>query len=68
MNVLYLVVPCYNEEEVLLSTASLLEDKVNTLISEEIISDESRIVFVDDGSKDSTWNIISSLHAGNSIY
>lgn len=59
--VLYLVVPCYNEQEVLPETAKRLRAKLDSLIEAEKISDSSRILFVDDGSKDATWSIIDSL-------
>lgn len=64
-NVLYLVVPCYNEEAVLPSAAELLRDKLRKMVSDKLVSKESRILFVDDGSKDSTWSIISSYCAKN---
>ena len=57
--VLYLVIPCYNEEEVLPVTAPFFLDKLNSLIDSEKISSLSRILFVNDGSKDSTWDIIT---------
>ena len=59
---LYLVIPCYNEEEVLPETSKRLKEKFDALITKEKISDASRIVFVDDGSKDKTWSIIEQLH------
>lgn len=68
MKILYLVVPCYNEEEVLQITAKRLLIKVNTMIENEIISKESKILFVNDGSKDNTWNIIEKLHDQNNIF
>lgn len=61
-SVLYLVVPCYNEEEVLDETARQLSLKIEGLISNGKISGKSRILFVNDGSKDQTWMIISRLH------
>lgn len=61
-SVLYLVVPCYNEEEVLDETARQLSLKIEGLISSGKISGKSRILFVNDGSKDQTWMIISRLH------
>ena len=61
-NTLYMVVPCYNEEAVLHETAKRLKDKYVSLIGQGKISENSRIVFVNDGSKDKTWEIISSLH------
>ncbi len=64
---LYLVIPCYNEEEVLHETEYRLTVKLNQMIADELISDESRMVFVDDGSKDRTWNIIKELHEKNPL-
>ena len=58
---LYIIIPCYNEEAVLPVTAPMFLDKLKTLINTEKISDSSRILFVNDGSKDSTWEIIRSL-------
>jgi len=60
-----IIIPCYNEEEVLPETADKLSKKVNGLISENVISKESTILFVDDGSKDHTWNMIEKYHAEN---
>jgi glycosyltransferase involved in cell wall biosynthesis len=60
--ILYMVVPCYNEQEVLRETAAQLKAKYTSLISEGVISPDSRIVFVNDGSSDQTWGIISELH------
>ena len=62
MNTIYLVVPCFNEEAVLPETAKRLHKKMKQLQKADIISDESRIIFVDDGSKDRTWKIIEKLH------
>lgn len=59
--VLYIIVPCYNEEEVLPITSKLFHSKIQELILNDKISDSSRILFVDDGSKDSTWEIICQL-------
>ena len=53
--ILYIVIPCYNEEEVLPITKDLFLNKLKELISKEKISDSSRVMFVNDGSKDSTW-------------
>ncbi|MCD8181499.1 MAG: glycosyltransferase family 2 protein [Firmicutes bacterium] len=58
---LYVVVPCYNEEEVLHETSKQMLELFAQMQSEELISSASRIVFVDDGSKDKTWSIINSL-------
>lgn len=59
---LYMVIPCYNEEAVLHETAKRLREKYESLIAAGMISEDSRIVFVNDGSKDKTWEIISALH------
>ena len=66
--ILYLVIPCYNEQEVLHETAKQLKEKMNSLCGMGKISPKSRIVFVDDGSKDKTWEIISELHKSDSIF
>ena len=60
--ILYMVVPCYNEEEVLSETAVQLKEKYTSLMERKLISHESRVVFVNDGSKDKTWEIIQELH------
>lgn len=67
-DILYMVVPCYNEEEVLPETSKRLEEKLNGLISAGKISEKSRILFVNDGSKDRTWELISELHASDPIF
>ncbi len=59
--VLYIVVPCYNEEEVLPITAPQFLGKLKQLTEKDLISPESRVLFVNDGSRDSTWSIIKSL-------
>ena len=59
--VLYIVIPCYNEQEVLPVTAPLFLEKLNGLSAAGKISPESRILFVNDGSRDETWNIICDL-------
>lgn len=67
-NKLYLVIPCYNEQEVLPETAKRLKEKLQLLIKKEKIAAGSRIVFVNDGSKDRTWEIIKGLHEADPIY
>ncbi len=62
---LYLVIPCYNEEEVLPETEKRLTDKLNRMIQSGLVSEESRMVFVDDGSKDRTWAFIKEMHEKN---
>lgn len=59
---LYIVVPCYNEEEALEASAQSLLEKLEQLKEKELVSSKSRIVFVDDGSKDKTWSIIEALY------
>ena len=68
MDTLYLVIPCYNEEEVLPETSKQLLAKMQSLMAAEKISEKSRIVFVNDGSKDRTWEIIQALHQENPIF
>ena len=59
--ILYIVIPCYNEEKVLPITSTMFLDKINELVNLGKISDDSRIMFVNDGSKDKTWEIICDL-------
>ncbi|MCI9133316.1 MAG: glycosyltransferase family 2 protein [Lachnospiraceae bacterium] len=66
--ILYLVIPCYNEEEVLPETARQLLLKMNSMFEREMIAGESKIMFVNDGSRDRTWEIIEELHRQNPIY
>ena len=61
-DILYIVVPCYNEEEVLPETSRRLKEKLEGLMAAGKISPDSRVLFVNDGSKDKTWDIISQLH------
>lgn len=56
--ILFIVIPCYNEEEVLPITAPMFKNKLYDLISAKKISAYSKILFVNDGSKDQTWEII----------
>lgn len=65
---LFLVIPCYNEEAVLQETAARLKKKIETLISSGEISPQSRVCFVDDGSKDKTWELISTLHREDPLF
>lgn len=66
--ILYLVVPCYNEQEVLSETAQRLLEKLESLMGRGMIDEESRILFVNDGSKDRTWEMIEELHRQNPVY
>ncbi len=68
MDKLYIVVPCYNEEEVLPETAKRLGEKLHHLIEDKRVSEESRIMFVNDGSRDKTWEIIEELHKGDALF
>ena len=63
--VLYLVVPCYYEEEVLFETTKRLTEKLNSMIEKNMVDSKSRILYVDDGSRDKTWEIIEKLNAEN---
>ena len=67
-NTVWLVIPCYNEQEVLPETSKQLRDIMHGLMAEGKISSQSRIAFVNDGSKDMTWNIISQLHEEDHIF
>lgn len=66
--ILYLVIPCYNEQEVLHETAKRLKEKMESLMEAGKISRESRIMFVNDGSKDRTWEMIRELHESDPLY
>ena len=82
-DILYIVVPCYNEEAVLHETSKRLKEKMTALINDKKISDKSRrqstasqhyiydksrVLFVDDGSKDKTWEIIEELHGSDDLF
>lgn len=66
--ILYLVIPAYNEEEVLPITSKEIKKKISKLMEDELISKESKVVFVDDGSKDKTWEIIKSLNEEDKLF
>ncbi len=66
--VLYIVIPCYNEEAVLPITAPTFKEKIESLASRGLISGESRVLFVNDGSKDKTWDIICDLAKSDPIF
>ena len=65
---LYIVVPCYNEEEALPETARALREKMHALISDGKISENSRVMLVNDGSTDRTWQLIKSLHEADKLF
>ena len=67
-NRLFLVVPCYNEEEVLPETAKRIREKFKKLIASGLIAENSRVLFVDDGSSDRTWELIESYHEKDPLY
>ena len=63
-----MVIPCYNEEEVLPETARVLKELYADMISEGLIDASSRVVFVNDGSADATWKVIRELHTGDNLF
>ena len=65
--VLYIVIPCYNEEEVLEETTRRITAIIERMVKEDLVSGESRMLPVDDGSRDRTWEIIERLHAANPL-
>lgn len=65
---LYIVVPCYKEEAVLPETSKRLREKMHALIAAGKVSEKSRIMFVNDGSKDKTWEIIEKLHEEDKLF
>ncbi|MBQ4112223.1 MAG: glycosyltransferase family 2 protein, partial [Clostridia bacterium] len=65
---LYLVIPCYNEEEVLSETSKRLREKYTALMNAGKIDADSKIVFVNDGSKDRTWEMICELHKADPVF
>ncbi len=65
---LYLVIPCYNEEAVLPETSKRLKEKYSALMNAGKISPDSKIVFVNDGSKDRTWEMICDLHKADPVF
>lgn len=67
-NTIYFVVPCYNEEEVLPETSKRLYEKMKSLVIAGKVSPDSRICFVDDGSKDKTWKMIEELHEAEPVF
>ena len=67
-SILYIVIPCYKEQEVLHETARRLKGKMESLISGGKISPESRVLFVNDGSTDQTWPIICELHKADPLF
>lgn len=66
--ILYVVIPCYNEEEVLYETTKRMKEKIQALIKNKTISDKSKVMYVNDGSKDKTWEIIKETNAKEPIF
>ncbi len=66
-NKLYVVIPCYNEQEVLEETTKRLTEKLNQLMENQLISKESKIFYVNDGSSDKTWEFIKEVHQQNNL-
>lgn len=66
--ILYLILPCYNEEEILLMTSTESNKKMKQLMDDGKISKSSKVLFVDDGSVDNTWDIIEDLHRKNDLF
>ncbi|MBE5778119.1 MAG: glycosyltransferase family 2 protein [Clostridiales bacterium] len=67
-NRLMVVIPCYNEEEVLPETSRRLTEKMHALMEKGYITEDSKVLLVNDGSKDRTWEIITQLHGENPMY
>ena len=66
--ILYTVIPCYNEEKVLPETIRVMTEKYKSLMKKGLVSEESRVLFVDDGSHDDTWEMICEAHEENPIF
>ncbi len=66
--ILYTVIPCYNEEKVLPETIRVMSEKYRYLLEQKLIDEKSRVLFVDDGSKDNTWKMICDIHEQNPIF
>ena len=65
LDTLYIVIPCYNEEEVIEETTKELDSKLKDLIKNKIISDKSKVMYVNDGSTDNTWDVIKKINSKN---
>lgn len=66
--ILYIVIPCFNEEAVLPVTAPIFKNKISSLVAAGEISEESRVLFVNDGSFDSTWEVIKKLSSSDPVF
>lgn len=67
-DILYVVIPCYNEEEVLPETTKRLKEKLSKLIKNKVISEKSRVMYVNDGSKDKTWSLIKDINSKEELF
>lgn len=67
-DILYMVIPCYNEEEVLPETTKRLKEKLNGLIKKKVISEKSKVMYVNDGSKDKTWELIKQINNNDPMF
>ncbi len=67
-NILFMVVPCYNEQEVITETTHRLSEKLNSLINQGKIDKESKVLYVNDGSKDRTWEMICDIHSNDKMF
>ena len=67
-SILYIVIPCYNEEEVIEETTKQLKIKLENLIKNKIISNKSKIMYVNDGSKDKTWDLIKNINKKEKLF
>ena len=66
--ILWIVIPCYNEEQVLPITAPMFLEKIHSLAAQGLVSEKSRVLFVNDGSKDKTWELIQNFAAQDEHY
>ena len=67
-SILYVVIPCYNEEEVLEETTRQLKVKMEKLINDKVISPKSKVMYVNDGSKDKTWELIKKINKEEKLF
>lgn len=67
-DVLFVVIPCYNEEEVLKETTKRLKEKMKLLVKNKVISSESKVLYVNDGSSDDTWNLIKKINNDEKMF
>ena len=68
MTKLYIIIPCFNEDSVILETSKILKDKMQKLMTENLIARDSKVIFVDDGSTDRTWELITEIHSNDKMF